>query len=407
MRVTQSMMAEGFLRNLSKNMSRLYEKQDIISSKKRIRRPSDDPVGTATALKMRRELSGINQYVSNAENALTWMKNTEAALTNTGDILRRIKGLTVQAANGTLTPEDREQVLYEVKELKGQIFQEANSAYLNRHVFSGYKTDKPAFVMGDDGRIEINPELLKPAEVAVISSGDTGITAEFFGINGSDGWIEVGEGIETGEYKITISEFNGTSNEAKITVKKILPDGTDQLIGETIGSVNLIGEITVGSGDEIFKFDFSKGEITGDGTAHMKLTPGTMKYNLGKTDSMAVNLLGPEVFMNTFKMMEDLEEALSSNNTELISGDILKQVDENLQEVLKYRSQVGARSNRLEATLTRLGANEVDYKALLSNTEDADLAKVITELKMEESIYRASLAVGARIIMPILTDFLR
>jgi flagellar hook-associated protein 3 FlgL len=397
MRVTQSMMAEGFLRNLSKNMSRLYEKQDIISSKKRIRRPSDDPVGTATALKMRRELSGINQYVSNAENALTWMKNTEAALTNTGDILRRIKELTVQAANGTLTPEDRQQILYEVKELKGQVFQEANSAYLNRHVFSGYKTDKPAFIIGDDGKIEINSELLEPAEAVVISSGGTGITAEAFGINGSNGWIKVGDGIETGEYKITISDFNGNSNEAKITVKKILPDG----------SVNLIGEITVGSGDEIFKFDFSKGEITGDGTAHIKFTPGTMKYNLGKTDSMAVNLLGPEVFMNTFKMMEDLEEALSSNNTEAISGDILKQVDENLKEVLKYRSQVGARSNRLEATLTRLGANEVDYKALLSNTEDADLAKVITDLKMEESIYRASLAVGARIIMPNLTDFLR
>jgi flagellar hook-associated protein 3 FlgL len=402
------MIAEGFLRNLSKNMYRLSEKQDMMSSKKRIRRPSDDPVGAATALKMRREISRINQYVSNAENALTWMKSTETALTNTGDVLKRIKELTVQAANGTLTPEDREQILYEVNELKEQILQEANSAYLNRHVFSGYKTDKPAFVMGDDGRIEINPELLKPAEVAVISSGGTGITAEFFSINGSDGWIEVGEGIETGEYKITISDFNGTSNEAKITVKKILPDGTDQLIGEeTVGPINLAGVITVGSEDETFTFDFSKVEITGDGTAHIKFTPGTMEYNLGKADSMTVNLLGPEVFMNTFEMMEELENALAENTTEEISGDILKRVDENLQEVLKYRSQVGARSNRLEATLTRLGANEVDYKALLSNTEDADLAKVITDLKMEESIYRASLAVGARIIMPNLTDFLR
>ena len=395
------MIAEGFLRNLSKNMYRLSEKQDMMSSKKRIRRPSDDPVGAATALKMRREISGINQYVSNAENALTWMKSTETALTNTGDVLKRIKELTVQAANGTLTPEDRQQILYEVKELKGQVFQEANSAYLNRHVFSGYKTDKPAFIIGDDGKIEINSELLEPAEAVVISSGGTGITAEAFGINGSNGWIKVGDGIETGEYKITVSEFNGASNEAKITVNKVLPDGSE--VGEMVGPIDLTGEITVGS----FTFDFSNEKIKGNGTAHIKLTPGTMEYNLGKTDSMTANLLGPEVFMNTLKMMEDLEDALAENTTEEISGDILKRVDENLQEVLKYRSQVGARSNRLEATLTRLGANEVDYKALLSNTEDADLAKVITDLKMEESIYRASLAVGARIIMPNLTDFLR
>ena len=386
-------------------MYRLSEKQDMMSSKKRIRRPSDDPVGAATALKMRREISRINQYVSNAENALTWMKSTETALTNTGDVLKRIKELTVQAANGTLTPEDREQILYEVNELKEQILQEANSAYLNRHVFSGYKTDKSAFIIGDDGKIEINSELLEPAEAVVISSGGTGITAEAFGINSSNGWIEVGDEIKTGEYKITISEFDGASNEAKITVKKVLPDGSDQLVGETVGPINLAGVITVGSEDETFTFDFSKVEITGDGTAHIKFTPGTMEYNLGKADSMTVNLLGPEVFMNTFEMMEELENALAENTTEEISGDILKRVDENLQEVLKYRSQVGARSNRLETTLTRLGSNEVDYKALLSNTEDADLAKVITELKMEESIYRASLAVGARIIMPNLTDF--
>lgn len=75
--------------------------------------------------------------------------------------------------------------------------------------------------------------------------------------------------------------------------------------------------------------------------------------------------------------------------------------------MLKYRSQIGARTNRLEATVSRLEANEVDYKAQLSSVEDVDLAQAITDLKMEESVYRAALAVGARIIQPTLVDFLR
>ena len=61
----------------------------------------------------------------------------------------------------------------------------------------------------------------------------------------------------------------------------------------------------------------------------------------------------------------------------------------------------------MEATVSRLDANEVDYLELLNNTEGIDLAELITELKMEESIYRASLSVGARIIQPTLVDFLR
>ena len=75
--------------------------------------------------------------------------------------------------------------------------------------------------------------------------------------------------------------------------------------------------------------------------------------------------------------------------------------------VFIYRSPNGARSNRLEATVARLDADEIDNLDLLNSVEGIDLAKMITELKMEESIYRASLAVGARIIQPTLVDFLR
>lgn len=294
MRITQSMIIENFNRNLSQNLKRLADINDNISAQRRIRRPSDDPVGAAMALKIRRQLSAIEQYNSNAKDALTWLKDTETALTNTGNILQRLSELTVQAANGTLTAEERQKILYEVRELKDQLLQEANSTSVNRYIFGGYITDKPPFYVDEDtGKIEHNNPV------------------------------------------------------------------------------------------------------------------GTIEYNLGHSERIPVNMIGSEVFEDIFNAVEDLENALDKDLADEISGNILENIKKSLDTILKYRAQIGARSNRLEATVARLDSDEIDNLDLLNSVEGIDLAKMITELKMEESIYRASLAVGARIIQPTLVDFLR
>lgn len=295
MRVTQSMITENFTRNLMQNLKRLNDINNQISSEKKINRPSDDPVGAAMAIKLRRQLSAIKQYNSNAQQALTWMKDTETALTNAGDVIQRLSELAVEAANGTQTGEDKEKILDEVKELKDQLLKEANSTSLDRYLFSGYSTDKAPFIKdGVTGSIEANPDIVD----------------------------------------------------------------------------------------------------------------GTINYNVGQSETIPVNLKGSEVFGDIFKAVEKFETALENNDSETISNEVISDIKGALNTVLKYRSQIGARTNRLEATVSRLEANDVDYKAQLSSVEDVDLAQAITDLKMEESVYRAALAVGARIIQPTLVDFL-
>lgn len=295
MRVTQSMIAENFTRNLMQNLKRLDDINSQTSSEKRINRPSDDPVGAAMAIKLRRQLSAIKQYNSNAQQALTWMKDTETALTNAGDVIQRLSELAVEAANGTQTDEDKGKILDEVKELKDQLLKEANSTSLDRYLFSGYSTDKAPFIKDDvSGNIQANPDIVD----------------------------------------------------------------------------------------------------------------GAINYNVGQSETIPVNLKGSEVFGDIFEAVEKFETALENNDGETISNEVISDIKGALNTVLKYRSQIGARTNRLEATVSRLEANEVDYKAQLSSIEDVDLAQAITDLKMEESVYRAALAVGARIIQPTLVDFL-
>jgi len=296
MRITQSIITKTFNRNLTQSLKRLADINEMIVGQKRIRRPSDDPVGTSMALRFRRQLSAIEQYYSNAKDALTWLKDTETALTNVGDILQRVNELTVQAANGTLTADEREKILYEVRELKDQLFQEANSTSVNRYIFGGYSTDKQPFVKDEStGKIVVNSE-----------------------------------------------------------------------------TVN-----------------------------------GLFEYNIGESERISVNIIGSEVFGDIFKAVEDLEAALEANDGEKISGQILEDIKKSLDIVLKYRAQIGARTNRLESTISMLDADELDNLEFLDDVEGIDLAEMITQLKVEESVYRASLAIGARIIQPTLVDFLR
>jgi flagellar hook-associated protein 3 FlgL len=81
-------------------------------------------------------------------------------------------------------------------------------------------------------------------------------------------------------------------------------------------------------------------------------------------------------------------------------------VTECTDSLLRWRSEVGAKVNRLEMTRERMTDFRINLQRLLSQTEDIDLAQVVMELKMEENAYRTALASGARIIQPSLLDFL-
>lgn len=78
-----------------------------------------------------------------------------------------------------------------------------------------------------------------------------------------------------------------------------------------------------------------------------------------------------------------------------------------MENLLRWRAEAGARTNRLELVRDRLKHNQVDLEKLATEIEGIDIAEVIMKLKMEENVYRAALSVGARIIQPTLVDFLR
>jgi flagellar hook-associated protein 3 FlgL len=85
----------------------------------------------------------------------------------------------------------------------------------------------------------------------------------------------------------------------------------------------------------------------------------------------------------------------------------LKSLSTNLDNLSKVRATVGATTNRLETADARLQEVEESTTKLLSDVEDADMAKTMVEFSMQQSVYQSALQSGANIVQASLLDFLR
>ncbi|SHO48740.1 flagellar hook-associated protein FlgL [Anaerocolumna xylanovorans] len=142
MRITNKMMTNNMMTSINKNKNLLNTLDEQYSTGKKIQRPSQDPIVAVRALKLRTNLSELNQYYEkNIPDARSWMDVTEEALKNMNQVMTKINSSCVQGATDSLTASDRSSIVETLNEMKKQIYQEGNANYAGRYVFTGYKTN--------------------------------------------------------------------------------------------------------------------------------------------------------------------------------------------------------------------------------------------------------------------------
>jgi len=124
---------------------------------------------------------------------------------------------------------------------------------------------------------------------------------------------------------------------------------------------------------------------------------------------------GIQIKINTnpidlFRSVDDMFAQIDNNISTATGTDLsahIDAIDDQLDALLSMRADIGARQNRIELMDDRLQSQEIIATKQMSDNEDVDYEKTITEMITQESIHRAALSVGARIIQPTLVDFLR
>ena len=142
MRITNNMMLKTTMSNIYGNKENVNTLNNQMSSQKKISRPSEDPVVAIRALRLRSNLSEINQYYEkNIPDAEAWLDVTETALKNMESILSDVRTQCTYGATGTLTADDRDAILKSLTQLREQLYAEGNTDYAGRTVFTGFRTN--------------------------------------------------------------------------------------------------------------------------------------------------------------------------------------------------------------------------------------------------------------------------
>lgn len=285
MRVTQGMMYNSYINDMSSRQDSMYTLNNEVATGLKLNAPSDDPLGTSQLLSSKSALSGLDQTGRNVDSAVSYLNTAEGSLNSAKDLLTSIHEIAIQGASDTENASSRSNLASVVKSLYDQLISVANTQVGGRYIFSGFKTDTAAFD----------------------SSGN----------------------------------FQGDANSYQVNT----------------GSSNM----TVGvNGGEVFK--------------------GT-------------GLVGG---VDVLQSVSNLVTALNNNDTAGIQSAI-SSVDASSSQVINAVSDIGARSSRLSSIQNDLSNSKLEVQKTISNLQDADLTKVVSQLQLGQIALQASMASAGKI----------
>ena len=155
--------------------------------------------------------------------------------------------------------------------------------------------------------------------------------------------------------------------------------------------------------------------IPTDLTSPSQANSQPVTFNVGNNLNIPVSVDGQALFGygtsgvasgGLLDTLKQLSSALTSNDSTKVSN-LLGTIDDNINNVINQRADLGARMNRVTAIQSQLGTTSLNLQQNLSSIQDTDMAKAITDFTSQQNTYKAALSVGAQIIQVSLVDFMR
>ena len=195
-----AMNANRMLSGVSSAQSKSTEK---LSSGYRINRAADDAAGLSISEKMRGQIRGLNQASTNAQDGISLIQTAEGALNESHSILQRMRELSVQAANGTETDDDREAVQNEIEQLQSELTRISDTTEFN--------TMK--LLDGSQSGSKVQASVSKAADAA----GAMGKVESSNQVNTTAAFTVLDDGKES-SYSVTVLDKNGNSSTTTVKV---------------------------------------------------------------------------------------------------------------------------------------------------------------------------------------------
>ena len=396
--VQHNLTAMNSNRMLGVTTSKQAKSTEKLSSGYKINRAADDAAGLSISEKMRKQIRGLTQASSNAQDGISAVQTAEGALNEVQDMLQRMNELAVKAANGTNSEDDRNYIQDEVNQLIKEIDRVSTTTKFNEtYLLKGDDTTAAtvldtAATEGTAGTadapqtydIDFAGKITAPAEGKSDVSFKVGSKTYSITVEAGDDAAKIGgkikDALNNNKYSDKVGgDYTATNTDTKIT-----------LTATNNGEVADKDKLSAANSDVTLK---ASGILTLD--LHVGADSTADNQISVDIKQMSADVLGLKTGKST--------TTAAKNDTLLVNGsnddNARKAIDtiaSALQEVSKQRSALGAAQNRLEHTIANLDNVVENTTSAESSIRDTDMATEMVKYSNNNILAQAGQAMLAQ-----------
>ena len=432
----QAMNANRMLNITTGAQSKSTEK---LSSGYKINRAADDAAGLTISEKMRKQIRGLDQASTNAQDGVSSVQTAEGALTEVHSMLQRMNELAVQAANGTNSKEsDRQAIQDEIDQLTTEIDRVAETTKFNEiYLLKGDSNGgtKNVFMKGHDAGLKgtltdsaksatFVMDELKAGDKVTIAGKEYSIGSTVADAKASYAGVAAGEKVTIDGTEYTVVDANGTEDAAqnKLKVTSIdakvkagsvvsyktskltvmtdanndnIDDDDSSVISKTGAETKITDELTAANNIGTVGHPATVAKTAANGKTTYTITKGYATV----ADTLSFNLhVGADADM-TNKITVDIDTMNSANlgikglNVTDATGTAatyaVDAISDAIAKVSSQRSALGAVQNRLEHTIDNLDNIVENTTTAESRIRDTDMAEEMVEYSKNNILAQA------------------
>jgi flagellar hook-associated protein 3 FlgL len=386
--------------------------QEQIATNKRVLTPADDPIAATRILQLNQELANMSKYDNSLGLLSTRMLREESALTGISEQLQRAQELVVQAGNAVLTADQRKYLATDLQSVVDSTAQLMNSKDSSgEFLFSGYQGKTQPFVQDAEGRYRYQGDegqrFVQVGPVTSIAANDSGHQI-FMNVPGVKPSVEANASAgntASPPARISGAQIRNAERFAEFApgsaviefgpVDNISPPGLNYSVRQISDGRVLVGSVPYVSGNEI--------EFAGM-VVRVQGRPAVGDSFIVESSNKKGLLEGMQDFIADLRRLGDngpdrvtLTESIKT---------ALGNLDNAQVQLLQTRSAVGARMNQIDFTQASNDDMKLIIQTALSELQDLDYAKAISQLTRETFVLEAAQTSFAKISRLSLFDLI-
>jgi flagellin len=383
--INTNVMSMNAQRNLMASQGSLATSMQRLSSGLRVNSAKDDAAGLAIAERMNAQVKGLSVAARNANDGISLAQTAEGALGKVGDMLQRMRELSVQSANATNSDDDRKALQAEVKQLTDEIDRVSQQTSFNgKKVLDGSFT-AATFQVGANAGDNITIGSLADTTANNLS---TVAYAELTETVDSADITDFATEIDAGTLTITV----GTGDAVDLGAIGVASSETARL-GQVVEAINRktgetgVSAYLVDNNDGTFDVEILSSRLDADGEPEAIEFAGFTAATTGIADD------GTGIVAAT----DDLVGISSIDvTTEKGAYVAIKKIDDALDQVNGARATLGAVQSRFENAVANIQIGVENLSASRGRIMDADFAKETANLSRAQILQQAGTAMVAQ-----------